>query len=69
MDRRIQLLLREMEAVGNASGQELCRALEAVLEKRSRSELLILEASFAGAQFPQLAAICRTIAGTKAALH
>ena len=69
MDQRIRLLLQEIEAAGNASGEELCRALERALEKQSRSDLLILEATFAGAQFPQLAAICRAIAGTKAAVH
>ena len=69
MDRRIQLLLQEIEAVRNASGDELCRALEAALQKRSRSELLGLEASFASARFPKLAEMCRTIAGSHAALH
>lgn len=69
MDPRLRLLLQEIEAARNASGDELCRALEAALQKRSANDLLSLEASFAGARFPQLAALCRTLAGVKAALH
>ena len=69
MDRRIQELLREMESLRTASGEELCRGIEAALQKRSRSDLLSLEASFAGAQFRQLAEMCRKIAAAKAALH
>lgn len=69
MDRSIQLLLRELDALRDASGYELCQALEAALHKRSRIELVNLEASFTRAQFPQLAQMCRSIIGSKVAPH
>ncbi|HET7671833.1 MAG TPA: hypothetical protein VFK84_15600 [Burkholderiales bacterium] len=62
MDRHIRLFMREMEASPDATGEELCRALEAALRKRSREELFSLEVSFARAHFRQLAQLCRTIA-------
>jgi hypothetical protein len=62
MDRDIQLFMREMETSPHATGDELCRALEAALRKRSQDELLSLEVSFARAQFRRLAQMCRTIA-------